>query len=83
MSLPSSHIPAEKDKVNVERKGLAPGRASLTEQSAPSLPSKKSVPSGSPASPSGLEVTEGSGNNISTASSPESAHIDGERVPCS
>lgn len=82
MLLPSSHIPAEKDKVNVERKGLASGRGSLTEQSAPSLPNKKPVSSGSPASPSGSEVVDSAGNNISTASSPESAHTDGERDPC-
>ncbi|XP_041799396.1 rho guanine nucleotide exchange factor 1b isoform X3 [Chelmon rostratus] len=67
----------EKEKVNPERKGLAPGRGSLTDPAAPSLPSKKSGPSASPASLPGLEISDGSGNNVSTANSPESSHIDG------
>ncbi|XP_076593127.1 rho guanine nucleotide exchange factor 1 isoform X3 [Chaetodon auriga] len=67
----------EKEKVNPERKGLAPGRGSLTDPAAPSLPSKKSGPSGSPAALPGSETSDGSGNNISTANSPESSHADG------
>ncbi|XP_070823383.1 rho guanine nucleotide exchange factor 1 isoform X2 [Chaetodon trifascialis] len=67
----------EKEKINPERKGLAPGRGSLTDPAAPSLPSKKSGPSGSPASLPGLETSDGSGNNISTTNSPESSHLDG------
>ncbi|XP_070767397.1 rho guanine nucleotide exchange factor 1 isoform X2 [Enoplosus armatus] len=66
----------EKEKVNPERKGLAPGRGSLTDPAAPSLPNKKSGSSGSPASLPGLEISDGSGNNISTANSPESSHAD-------
>uniref|UniRef100_UPI0037E72E88 rho guanine nucleotide exchange factor 1 isoform X2 n=1 Tax=Semicossyphus pulcher TaxID=241346 RepID=UPI0037E72E88 len=67
----------EKEKVNPERKGLAPGRGSLTDSAAPSLPSKKSGSSGSPASLPGLEITDGSGNNIITTNSPESLLSDG------
>lgn len=64
--------------MNPERKGPAPGRGSLTEPAAPSLPNKKSGSGGSPASLPGLEVNDGSGNNISTANSPESSHADGK-----
>ncbi|CAJ1062624.1 rho guanine nucleotide exchange factor 1 isoform X7 [Xyrichtys novacula] len=74
---PKTEAEAEKEKVNPERKGLAPGRGSLTDSAAPNLPSKKSGSSGSPASLTGLEVSDGSGNNIITANSPESAHTDG------
>ncbi|XP_076593126.1 rho guanine nucleotide exchange factor 1 isoform X2 [Chaetodon auriga] len=74
---PKTEAEAEKEKVNPERKGLAPGRGSLTDPAAPSLPSKKSGPSGSPAALPGSETSDGSGNNISTANSPESSHADG------
>ncbi|XP_010739689.3 rho guanine nucleotide exchange factor 1 isoform X1 [Larimichthys crocea] len=75
---PKTEAEAEKDKVNTERKGITPGRGSLTDPAAaPSLPSKKSVSSGSPASLPGLEISDGSGNNISIVNSPESSHIDG------
>ncbi|XP_051263670.1 rho guanine nucleotide exchange factor 1b isoform X5 [Dicentrarchus labrax] len=74
---PKPEAEAEKEKVNPERKGLAPGRGSLTDTPAPSLPSKKSGSSGSPASPPGLEISDSSGNNNSIANSPESSHIDG------
>ncbi|XP_034553075.1 rho guanine nucleotide exchange factor 1b isoform X6 [Notolabrus celidotus] len=67
----------EKEKVNPERKGLAPGRGSLTESVVPSLPSKKSISSGSPAFLPGLEISDGSGNNIISANSPESSNTDG------
>ncbi|TKS82308.1 Rho guanine nucleotide exchange factor 1 115 kDa guanine nucleotide exchange factor [Collichthys lucidus] len=74
---PKTEAEVEKDKVNT-CKGITPGRGSLTDPAAaPSLPSKKSVPSGSPASLPGLEISDGSGNNISIANSPESSHIDG------
>uniref|UniRef100_UPI0037E88812 rho guanine nucleotide exchange factor 1 isoform X5 n=1 Tax=Semicossyphus pulcher TaxID=241346 RepID=UPI0037E88812 len=74
---PKTEAEAEKEKVNPERKGLAPGRGSLTDSAAPSLPSKKSGSSGSPASLPGLEITDGSGNNIITTNSPESLLSDG------
>ncbi|XP_068592577.1 rho guanine nucleotide exchange factor 1 isoform X3 [Cebidichthys violaceus] len=66
----------EKEKVIPERKGPAPGRGSLTEPAAPFLNSRKSTSSGSSSSVPGLEVTDGSGNNISTTNSPESSHTD-------
>ncbi|XP_070691117.1 rho guanine nucleotide exchange factor 1 isoform X2 [Pempheris klunzingeri] len=74
---PKTEAEAEKEKVNPDRKGPAPGRGSLTESAAPSLPSKKSGSSSSPASLPVLDITDGSGNNISTANSPESSHSDG------
>ncbi|XP_041649604.1 rho guanine nucleotide exchange factor 1b isoform X4 [Cheilinus undulatus] len=67
----------EADKVNPERKGLAPGRGSLTDSAAPSLPSKKLSTNVSPSSLPGLETNDGSNNNIITTNSPESAHTDG------
>ncbi|XP_022620367.1 rho guanine nucleotide exchange factor 1 isoform X3 [Seriola dumerili] len=67
----------EKEKVTQERKGPAPSRGSLTDPAALSLPSRKSGSSGGPASLPGLEVTDGSGNNISATNSPESSHSDG------
>ncbi|XP_074538913.1 rho guanine nucleotide exchange factor 1 isoform X2 [Halichoeres trimaculatus] len=67
----------EKEKVAPERKSLVPGRGSLTESVVPSLPSKKSGPSGSPASLPGSDNSDGSGNNIITAVSPESSHTEG------
>ncbi|XP_044064706.1 rho guanine nucleotide exchange factor 1b isoform X3 [Siniperca chuatsi] len=73
---PKTEAEAEKEKVNPERKGLAPGRGSLTEPAAPSLASKKSISSGGSASLPGLEISDGSGNNISTTNSPESSHTD-------
>ncbi|KAM9353735.1 rho guanine nucleotide exchange factor 1 isoform 1-T1 [Symphorus nematophorus] len=74
---PKTDAEADKEKGNPDRKGIAPGRGSLTESAVPSLPSKKSSTSGCPASMPGLEISDGSGNNISTANSPESAHVDG------
>ncbi|XP_034553074.1 rho guanine nucleotide exchange factor 1b isoform X5 [Notolabrus celidotus] len=74
---PKTEAEAEKEKVNPERKGLAPGRGSLTESVVPSLPSKKSISSGSPAFLPGLEISDGSGNNIISANSPESSNTDG------
>ncbi|KAM3613684.1 uncharacterized protein V6R79_003531 [Siganus canaliculatus] len=74
---PKTETEAEKEKVNLERKGPAPGRGSLTESAAPSLPSKKSGSSGSPASQPGIEISNGSGNNIGAAISPESSQFDG------
>lgn len=77
-SLHSPPSSAEKEKVNPERKGLAPGRGSLTDSAAPSLPSKKPGSSGGPASLPVLDISDGSGNNSSPANSPESSHNDGE-----
>ncbi|XP_060906210.1 rho guanine nucleotide exchange factor 1b isoform X4 [Labrus mixtus] len=74
---PKTEAEAEKEKVNPERKGLAPGRGSLTDSAAPSLPSKKSGSSASPASLPGLEISDGSGNNIITTNSPKSSQTDG------
>ncbi|XP_068592575.1 rho guanine nucleotide exchange factor 1 isoform X1 [Cebidichthys violaceus] len=73
---PKTEAEAEKEKVIPERKGPAPGRGSLTEPAAPFLNSRKSTSSGSSSSVPGLEVTDGSGNNISTTNSPESSHTD-------
>ncbi|XP_060937894.1 rho guanine nucleotide exchange factor 1b isoform X1 [Limanda limanda] len=73
---PKMEAEAEKDKVNQERKGPAPGRGSVTEAAVLSLP-RKSGSSGSTASVPGLEVGDGSGGNISTANSPDSSHSDG------
>ncbi|XP_078027832.1 rho guanine nucleotide exchange factor 1 isoform X6 [Epinephelus lanceolatus] len=74
---PKTEAEAEKEKVNPERKGPAPGRGSLTDCAAPSIPSRKPGSTGSPASLPGLEISDGSGNNNSTTNSPESSHIDG------
>ncbi|XP_073340851.1 rho guanine nucleotide exchange factor 1 isoform X4 [Pagrus major] len=74
---PKTEAEAEKEKPNPERKGPTPGRASLTDPAAPSLPSKKSGSIGSPASLTGSEISDGSSNNISTINNPESSNIDG------
>ncbi|XP_023265131.1 rho guanine nucleotide exchange factor 1 isoform X3 [Seriola lalandi dorsalis] len=74
---PKMEAEVEKEKVTQERKGPAPSRGSLTDPAALSLPSRKSGSSGGPASLPGLEVTDGSGNNISATNSPESSHSDG------
>ncbi|KAM6995749.1 rho guanine nucleotide exchange factor 1 isoform 2-T2 [Tautogolabrus adspersus] len=74
---PKTEAEAEKEKVNPERKGLAPGRGSLTDSAAPSIPSKKSGSSASPASLPGLDISDGSGNNIIPNNSPKSALTDG------
>ncbi|XP_028435938.1 rho guanine nucleotide exchange factor 1 isoform X4 [Perca flavescens] len=68
---------AEKEKVNPVRKVPAPGRGSVTDPAAPSLISNKSCSTGSASSVPGLEVSDGSDNNSSTANSPESSHMDG------
>uniref|UniRef100_A0A8C2ZLQ7 Rho guanine nucleotide exchange factor (GEF) 1 n=1 Tax=Cyclopterus lumpus TaxID=8103 RepID=A0A8C2ZLQ7_CYCLU len=65
------------EKVNPERKGPAPGRGSLTDPAAPFLNSRKSGSSGSSSSVPGLEISDGSGNNICTTNIPESSHMDG------
>ncbi|XP_028435937.1 rho guanine nucleotide exchange factor 1 isoform X3 [Perca flavescens] len=67
----------EKEKVNPVRKVPAPGRGSVTDPAAPSLISNKSCSTGSASSVPGLEVSDGSDNNSSTANSPESSHMDG------
>ncbi|XP_069393840.1 rho guanine nucleotide exchange factor 1 isoform X11 [Paralichthys olivaceus] len=67
----------EKDKANQERKGPAPGRGSVTEPAVLSLPSRKSGSSGNTASVPGIEVCDGSGNNVSITNTPESSHSDG------
>ncbi|XP_069560004.1 rho guanine nucleotide exchange factor 1 isoform X3 [Brachyistius frenatus] len=74
---PKTETEAEKEKVSLDRKGPALGRGSLTDPAVPSLASRKSGSSGSPAPVPGLEITDGSGNNISIANSPESLHNDG------
>ncbi|XP_074511008.1 rho guanine nucleotide exchange factor 1 isoform X1 [Sebastes fasciatus] len=74
---PKMEAEAEKEKVNPERKGPAPGRGSLTDPCVPSLSSRKSGSIGSPSSLPALEINDGSGNNISTSNSPESSHVDG------
>lgn len=67
----------DKEKANAERKGPTPGRGSVNEPAAPSIP-KKPVSSAAPASMPVLEVSDGSGNTISATNSPESSHPDGE-----
>ncbi|KAJ4931384.1 hypothetical protein JOQ06_025681 [Pogonophryne albipinna] len=74
---PKTEAEAEKEKVNPERKGLGPGRGSVTDSAMPSAPSRKSVSTGSPSSLPGLEVNDGSGNNVSIINIPESSHGDG------
>ncbi|XP_039973615.1 rho guanine nucleotide exchange factor 1b isoform X2 [Xiphias gladius] len=74
---PKMEAEAEKEKVNQDRKGSAPGRGCLMDPAVLSLPSRKSGSSGGPASLTGQDSIEGSGNNISTTNSPESSHIDG------
>lgn len=67
----------DKEKAIAERKGPTPGRGSLNEPTPPSIP-KKPVSCAAPASLPALEVSDGSGNNISTTNNPESSHPDGE-----
>ncbi|XP_068426056.1 rho guanine nucleotide exchange factor 1 isoform X2 [Clinocottus analis] len=74
---PKMEAEAEKEKVNPERKGQAPGRGSLTDPAAPFPNSRKSCSSGNSSSVPGLEISDGSGNNISTANIPESSHTEG------
>ncbi|KAM8735568.1 rho guanine nucleotide exchange factor 1 isoform 3-T3 [Acanthopagrus schlegelii] len=74
---PKMEPEAEKEKPNPERKAPMTSRGSLTDPAAPSLPSKKSSSTGSPASVTGSEISDGSSNNISTTNNPESSHIDG------
>ncbi|XP_071326342.1 rho guanine nucleotide exchange factor 1 isoform X3 [Trachinotus anak] len=71
---PKMEAEVEKEKVTQERKCPAPGRGSLTDPAVLSLPSRKSGSGGGPASLPGLEVADGSGNNISATNSPESSH---------
>ncbi|XP_056299723.1 rho guanine nucleotide exchange factor 1b isoform X2 [Pseudoliparis swirei] len=74
---PKMEAEAEKDKVNPDRKGLAPGRGSLTDPAAPFLNSRKSCSSGSSSSVPTLDISDGSGNNICTTNIPEFSHMDG------
>ncbi|KAM7421182.1 hypothetical protein PAMA_015372 [Pampus argenteus] len=74
---PKTEAEADKEKVGQERKGPAPIRGSLTDPAVPSLTNRKSGSSGGPASLPGLEITDGSGNNISMVNSPESSQADG------
>lgn len=67
----------DKEKSIAERKGPTPGRGSVNEPAPPSIP-KKPVSSASPISLPAVEVSDGSGNNISAANSPEISHPDGE-----
>ncbi|XP_028984266.1 rho guanine nucleotide exchange factor 1b isoform X2 [Betta splendens] len=57
--------PEALDKMTQDRKALAPGRGSVSEPTAPSIPSKKHGPSAGPPNVPGLEITDGSGNNYS------------------
>ncbi|XP_063735902.1 rho guanine nucleotide exchange factor 1b isoform X2 [Eleginops maclovinus] len=66
----------EKEKVNPERKGLVTGRGSMNDSAIPSFPSRKFCSPGSPSSLPGLEVSDGSGNNVSIINNPESSHGD-------
>ncbi|XP_041843084.1 rho guanine nucleotide exchange factor 1b isoform X2 [Melanotaenia boesemani] len=67
----------DKDKMGLDRKGTLPGRGSLTETAVPAPTSRKSGSSGGSAALPGLEVTDGSSNNITTTISPEPSNIDG------
>ncbi|KAK2844818.1 hypothetical protein Q5P01_011477 [Channa striata] len=64
----------EKEKVNPDRRGLAPGRGSVSEPAAPSLSIKKH-PVIPPVLP-GVEISDISGNNISINNTPEISHND-------
>lgn len=70
---------ADKEKANAERKIPMPGRGSLNEPAPPSIP-KKPASSAAPTSLPTLEVSDGSGSNISATNSPESSHPDGELI---
>lgn len=78
--LRSSPSSGEKDKVNVERKGPAPARGSLTEPTPPSLPSKKCGPSVTPTLLPGIDISDGSHNSSSTMHSPECSVTDGKHA---
>ncbi|TNN02820.1 hypothetical protein fugu_010307 [Takifugu bimaculatus] len=73
---PKSEAEADKEKANVDRKGPAPGRSSLSEPAASSVP-RKSAGSAAPASLPVLEVGEGSASTVGAPTSPEAAHPDG------
>lgn len=64
--------------MNQERKGLAPGRGSLSEPATTSTSIKKHAPSIGPSALPGVEITDGSGNNISTTNSTDTVHSDGK-----
>ncbi|XP_058502912.1 rho guanine nucleotide exchange factor 1b isoform X2 [Solea solea] len=74
---PKMEAEVEKDKNSLERKSLTPGRGSLNDAAVLSLPSRKSHSSGSSVSVPGLEISDTSGNSISTTISPESTIPDG------
>ncbi|XP_028282151.1 rho guanine nucleotide exchange factor 1 isoform X3 [Parambassis ranga] len=74
---PKTEAEAEKEKVNVDRKGQLPGRGSLTDPVVPPLPRVKSGSSGGPSLVPGVDINDGSGNNINTTNSPESVHSEG------
>lgn len=76
----SSPSSGEKDKVNLERKGPAPARGSLTEPTPPSLPSKKCGPSVTPTLLPGIDIIDGLHNSSSTVHSPECPATDGKQA---
>lgn len=61
----------------MDRKGPAPGRSSLSEPAASSIP-RKPAGSAAPASLPVLEASEGSASSVGAATSPETSHPDGE-----
>ncbi|XP_057689750.1 rho guanine nucleotide exchange factor 1b isoform X4 [Corythoichthys intestinalis] len=71
---------ADKEKGSQERKGPTPIRGSFIDPAAPTLSGRKSGSSsgGGGSTPLPLvEITDGSGNNVSMSNSPEALHSDG------
>ncbi|XP_047454448.1 rho guanine nucleotide exchange factor 1b isoform X2 [Mugil cephalus] len=67
---PKTDAEGERDKVAVDRKGLVPGRGSLTDKNPPGV-------GASPPCPPVIDISDTSGGNISTTNCPESSHSDG------
>ncbi|XP_077454567.1 rho guanine nucleotide exchange factor 1 isoform X2 [Stigmatopora argus] len=77
---PKMEAEADKEKGIQERKGPTPIRGSFIDPAAPTLPGRKSGSSsgGGGSTPLPLvEITDGSGNNVSMSNSPEALHPDG------
>ncbi|XP_040899554.1 rho guanine nucleotide exchange factor 1b isoform X4 [Toxotes jaculatrix] len=74
---PKMEAEVEKEKVVPERKVPVPGRGSLTNPAALSLPSKNAGSSVGPTSQPGLDNTHGSDNSVNTPNIPESSHNEG------
>ncbi|XP_057689749.1 rho guanine nucleotide exchange factor 1b isoform X3 [Corythoichthys intestinalis] len=78
--IPSWIAGPDKEKGSQERKGPTPIRGSFIDPAAPTLSGRKSGSSsgGGGSTPLPLvEITDGSGNNVSMSNSPEALHSDG------